>query len=101
MRSVQDSVLPRGVGLRKPHIFSLPSSSSLLTSFSSLLSPYFLLFPAAQPLTRTAHGVRGGDLLLTGEGGMVYSFCRITLNMYVVYVGRVMAQEMDYAQVNG
>ena len=42
-----------------------------------------------------------GDLLLTGAGGMVYSFGRITLNMYVVYIGRVMAQEMDYAQVNG
>ena len=35
MCSVQDSVLPQGVGLRKPHIFS-----SLLASYSFLLTPH-------------------------------------------------------------
>ena len=82
MRSVQDSVLPWGVGLRKPHISPLSrtqnpklqgsGATELRTSNSELQT-------AAQPLTRTAHGGWGGDLLLTGEGGMVYSFGRITL----------------------
>ena len=42
MCSVQDSVLPRGVGLRKPHIFSslLASSFLLFPSHSLLLSPH-------------------------------------------------------------
>ena len=43
---MQDSVLPRGVGLRKPHIFSflLPPSFTLLTPpFPSLTSDSFLL----------------------------------------------------------
>ena len=43
MCSVQDSVLPRGVGLRKPHIFSfpLPPYSLHLSPSSSLRSPYY------------------------------------------------------------
>ena len=41
--SVQDSVLPQGVGLRKPHIFStIPLST--LSPFFLLLSPHFFLF---------------------------------------------------------
>ena len=42
---MQDSVLPQGVGQRKPHItlHSFTSYFSLLTSYTSLLSPYFLL----------------------------------------------------------
>ena len=45
---MQDSVLPRGVGLRKPHISSslLSPPSSPLTSFSLLLSPLFS-FPSS------------------------------------------------------
>ena len=46
---MQDSVLPRGVGLRKPHVFStIPLSihPSFSPPFSSLLSPYFFLFPS-------------------------------------------------------
>ena len=40
---MQDSVLPRGVGLRKPHIFStIPLST--LSPFFLLLSPHFFLF---------------------------------------------------------
>ena len=45
MCSVQDSVLPRGVGLRKPHIFSfpLPPYFLLLSSHISLLTPHSFL----------------------------------------------------------
>ena len=39
---MQDSVLPQGVGLRKPHIFSFPS---LLSPFSPLPPYFFLLTP--------------------------------------------------------
>ncbi len=41
---MQDSVLPRDVGLRKPHITPyITSFSLLLTSFSTLLTSFYLL----------------------------------------------------------
>jgi hypothetical protein len=48
MCSVQDSVLPQGVGRRKPHLSLLLSSSP-----SSLFSSYFLS-PDPNPELRTA-----------------------------------------------
>ena len=52
MRSVQDSVLPQGVGLRKPHIslFTLSTFSLLIPPFSFPSSPFSLLSPLLSPL---------------------------------------------------
>ena len=57
---MQDSVLPQGVGLRKPHIslspFLLPSYFSLLSSLSFLLSSLSLLLTHYSP-KKTTHRV--------------------------------------------
>ncbi len=82
---MQDSVLPQGVGLRKPHIlfflltpsftlltppfpsltsdsFPLPPYLSLLTSHFSLLSPFF----------------KGGGVWVNGEGkGVIWEEKRV------------------------
>ena len=61
---MQDSVLPRGVGLRKPHIFFFPltPSFSLLTPHFSLLSPFF----------------KGGGVWVNGEGkGVIWEEKRV------------------------
>ena len=70
---MQDSVLPQGVGLRKPHIFStiphsihpsfLPSLSLLLPPLFSLLTSHFsLLSPFSSILTSLSWARRGAGV---------------------------------------
>ena len=57
---MQDSVLPRGVGLRKPHIFSFPLTPfSFLLTHSFLLTSHSLLFTSHSSLLFLREGVGG------------------------------------------
>ncbi len=81
---MQDSVLPQGVGLRKPHIFFFPLTHlRLLSPPSSLLLPCFFLLPSFF-LLLTSHSsllspfFKGGGVWVNGEGkGVIWEEKRV------------------------